>query len=764
MENTQNLLLLEYQLMLQYKKAKDQVLMEKFINSVSEEFEITIDEDCEIGDLLESLSEFDFEGNYLYHVLLERMTPAQKKAAKKRAAKQKAKSKKKDTPKKEEAPKKEAPKKEEAPKADDKPKGDEAPKGEEKPKGDDKEGAKGKDKVEALRKEKEKIAEEIKTLGTQKESAKDDEEESREIDSQMRTAGAKKTELQASIKKEEGDGEKAKSYMAIAKFKKEGAVAFSKWKDVKKEIASLKEADDEATGKKEELEAKATELKIQYLTADLNAAKEKEKTAEGDGKAAATETVKNIQAEIDGLKTSGEETPTGDTEDTEDTEEDNIDAKIEAIEAEIEPLQKTVNDEKLKLTKLKEQDPPAKQSDIEAQTNAIKDAEGPLKKKQAELKKLQGGKAEKEKGTEAQKTKDKEAADEQAAKDEYTKIEGLNQKIEEKKAEIAAATDPKEKAKLKSELDMLSFDKKTSQKKIEKLTGRDIEKEETDDKAKTDKEAEEAKTKGEADKKKSDEDKIKKLEAEVEDIKEKLSEKTKSEDEQAQALMAETDKKAGMNPMLKGLVTKLRLQNRIAFNNAKAAYVMDPEEKKEIDKANSKLETEVSTKDEELEKANKKSEEKAKNDATPEEKKELEKAEEVANKDVSVDKEAADKPSDAPATSGVSTTTEPAKAVKDGESPKQYTVRIAKEKMEKLKKLLADKEAAIKDAPEDKKEGMQKAIDGIKSTVDKAQQAIDDAAKMKESTDADLWTLDAMIVIIENQLRDYDNEYFPLNG
>jgi peptidoglycan hydrolase CwlO-like protein len=83
--------------------------------------------------------------------------------------------------------------------------------------------------------------------------------------------------------------------------------------------------------------------------------------------------------------------------------------------------------------------------------------------------------------------------------------------------------------------------------------------------------------------------------------------------------------------------------------------------------------------------------------------------------------------------------------------------------MEKLKTVLADKEAAIKDAPEDQKESMQRAIDGIKKTVDKAQQAIDDADKMKESTDTELWTINAMLAIIENQLIDFDNNYFVIN-
>ena len=82
-----NNLLLEYQLMLEYKRAKELILLENFINSISESLEITYDEDATISDILESVDEYDFSDNLDYLALEAMQTPAQKKAAKQRAMK-----------------------------------------------------------------------------------------------------------------------------------------------------------------------------------------------------------------------------------------------------------------------------------------------------------------------------------------------------------------------------------------------------------------------------------------------------------------------------------------------------------------------------------------------------------------------------------------------------------------------------------------------------------------------------------------------------
>ena len=59
---------------------------------------------------------------------------------------------------------------------------------------------------------------------------------------------------------------------------------------------------------------------------------------------------------------------------------------------------------------------------------------------------------------------------------------------------------------------------------------------------------------------------------------------------------------------------------------------------------------------------------------------------------------------------------------------------------------------------------MQKAIDGIEANIKKAEAAIEDAKKSaKESTELDIWTINAMIHIIESQIIDLDNQIFNLN-
>jgi hypothetical protein len=35
---------------------------------------------------------------------------------------------------------------------------------------------------------------------------------------------------------------------------------------------------------------------------------------------------------------------------------------------------------------------------------------------------------------------------------------------------------------------------------------------------------------------------------------------------------------------------------------------------------------------------------------------------------------------------------------------------------------------------------------------------------MKESTDVEIWTINAILSIIESQLEDLDNEFFAING
>jgi hypothetical protein len=449
-------------------------------------------------------------------------------------------------------------------------------------------------------------------------------------------------------------------------------------------------------------------------------------------------------------------------------EPEDDDAKIEALEDEIVKLQQTVDQEKVALSKLSEMDPPAKESEKLEQSNKIKDAEIPLKKKQAELKKLQGDKSSKDASTEEDKSKAKKEADEKLADEEYDKLSGINQEIEAKKAEMEAAEDSTEKAKLKGELDKLIFNKRSSEKKIADLTGRDIGSEEASDKAKSDEEKKNGEDAATAEDTAKEEAEIKDLEAEVENMKEKLEATLDAQNEEVSALMDETKAAAGSNPLLTKLVTKLRLENRLAFNREKAKYITDTDQKAESDEEKNEISSKISDADSEIKDSEKKSEDKAEEDATPEEKDKLADATEQSIKDDEEAESDSESDSEAPKTSSTvkveAPEIPPAKATKPDESPKDYKVRMTKEKRDKMYDALDAKQKEIENAPEDKKESMQKAIDAIESNIKKAEDAINKAeTSSNESFDLDLWTANALLSLVEAQLQNLEDEFLFLN-
>jgi len=181
------------------------------------------------------------------------------------------------------------------------------------------------------------------------------------------------------------------------------------------------------------------------------------------------------------------------------------------------------------------------------------------------------------------KQKLKKIADEKAADEEYDILADVNQQIEDKKAEIDATDDPKEKAKLKAELDKLIFKKKGSQKKIADLTGRDVGKEEAEEKSKKEAAEKEDKEKSKADEEEKKTEEINKLKAEISDTESNLKASLNAKNEEINALMAETDEIVGGNGMLKSFVAGLRLQNRISYNKMLAQLTIDNEQKKEIE-------------------------------------------------------------------------------------------------------------------------------------------------------------------------------------
>jgi len=58
-----NKLLLEYHLLLEYKRAEELILIENFVDSISDSFEIIYEDSVTIEDILESVEGLDFSDN-----------------------------------------------------------------------------------------------------------------------------------------------------------------------------------------------------------------------------------------------------------------------------------------------------------------------------------------------------------------------------------------------------------------------------------------------------------------------------------------------------------------------------------------------------------------------------------------------------------------------------------------------------------------------------------------------------------------------------
>jgi hypothetical protein len=106
------------------------------------------------------------------------------------------------------------------------------------------------------------------------------------------------------------------------------------------------------------------------------------------------------------------------------------------------------------------------------------------------------------------------------------------------------------------------------------------------------------------------------------------------------------------------------------------------------------------------------------------------------------------------------------KDVKDGESADDYKVRMAEDKVKAISIAIQQKEDEIsKEEDPKKKAGMEKGLENIKSNYEEAKKALEDLkGKASESTDTDWWTFNAMIAIVEQQLKDLDDNIFPING
>jgi hypothetical protein len=198
MSDLQNLILLEYE---SIKREEEKILTKKFVNSISNEWEVEMNEDSDFSDLYEEFINEDLSNNYLFVLLESRMTPSQKRYARERSKKSQKRVKVKRKP--------------DIPSSS--------------------------DKIEKIRSEKEKISDQIKSLKDKKEGL--DTEKSRDVNAQIKTLDAKKLQITSIQKKEEGDSEKARALSNMAKFKKEAADNYTKWKEVKKKISEISQFD-----------------------------------------------------------------------------------------------------------------------------------------------------------------------------------------------------------------------------------------------------------------------------------------------------------------------------------------------------------------------------------------------------------------------------------------------------------------------------------------------------------------------------------------
>jgi hypothetical protein len=740
MPNLDNLLreqyliaLYEEQILESLKPNKLAILIEQFIDSISDDFDLFLDEDFSIDDLLEAFEEFDFDGNLIYDEILEIQTAAQKKAAKKRS---KEMSKKAKGPAKDKGPKKaklEPKAKSEKPK--DEPSKEKSVK--EKPESSDKKKSEGGDKkkLESLQQNLDKAKEQIANLKKQSESidGEKDPAKKRDNDLSILKAQAEKSSLSAQKKKLEKD-EKAPQAAELAKLSQAEASAYEQWVNAKKEEKSLGEAEEDDKAKVKE---KVKTARIAYLQARLDRQKAQEKGAEGDAKTKWTDASKKTQDEIDSLKsTEGTEKPKAGTG-TETEDEEDLDSEIEKKEDEIKLLQKDLDNESLELTKLKgKKEPEATPEELEKQGNKVRDAQTALKKGQGELKTIQGKKSKKEKSAADAKTKADEEKKEKDADAEYDKLQELNQKIEDKKEELKNTTDPKEKARIQGELDKLKFQKANSEKKIKSLTGMDGIGAESEDEDK-DKKAQ-----------------IEKLEAEIKKLEEDAEGKVKAIDDSIKAEMEKTNKLVGWNLMLRSLLSKIRLENSVKYNEAKIK-LGTPDLVKELEDKNKATQKAIGDVDKSIQDTEKKTEEK--NTDNPEVQDALKKSkeEEAESSKEEPTTDIGNKSDDTPAETSKTTTSE---------DPKERKKKEIGIKLDNLQKKLKGAKAAAEKAADSDNEN---AFDNIMKNVEELEKGIEDLKKEKENLgesfdeiDAKLWALEWMV---EDVIHRINNQLYELN-
>jgi hypothetical protein len=103
---------------------------------------------------------------------------------------------------------------------------------------------------------------------------------------------------------------------------------------------------------------------------------------------------------------------------------------------------------------------------------------------------------------------------------------------------------------------------------------------------------------------------------------------------------------------------------------------------------------------------------------------------------------------------------------RDKDAMIQYKLKIALEKQKGISTAWQKKQDEVAETEdEDKKASLQKAADAIEKNLDAIKTRIENLENgIDEASDTEIWTIMAMINLVEQQIENFSNEFIPLNG
>jgi len=338
------------------------------------------------------------------------------------------------------------------------------------------------------------------------------------------------------------------------------------------------------------------------------------------------------------------------------------------------------------------------------------------------------------------------------------KIETTKEKAKDPKSPLnnpkvlQKALEPEE-AKL-SELKNKLADLEKTTKKPETKTGTEDEtKTGTEGEEETKVEPEKKDDEGDSEMKEKNKEEIEKLDAQIKSLERTYDDKKESTTELINAAKETTDKLASSD-MLKTLVSKTRLENKLKYQKKILSIVEDDKARKELSEIVKKEEATLTKLNTEIEDAQKKADEKGKDNPEYQEAKKAAKKEELANSTKDTEKRG-NKDID---TSDIKD--------RDKDANIQYKLKIAQEKQKAISTAWQKKQDEVAETEdEDKKASLQKAADAIEKNLDAIKTRIENLENgIDEASDTEIWTIMAMINLVEQQIENFSNEFIPLNG